>query len=89
MSPGDRVVLLDTVPWPERRGLTATVVAPPTDGSYPQPAEREVLVKVDDDPLLGVHSWWSCALDKKHLARIRDHLRFPAGRPRGSCGETP
>lgn len=51
MKPGTRVRLLETTAWPERRGLLATVLAPPADGTYPQPPKWEVLVAVDNDPL--------------------------------------
>lgn len=58
---GSRVVLSGS-PWPERVGCLATVVAPPTDGTYPQPARGEVLVLLDDDPLNATHDGWTCVM---------------------------
>lgn len=67
-QPGDRVRITDTCVWPERRGLFATVMAPPADGTYPQPAPWEVLLRVDDDPL--VHRAWSCVMPAKDTERV-------------------
>lgn len=67
---GRRVRLTDTCPWPERRGLEGVVVAPPSDGTYPQPAKSEVIVKLDKDPLtpaLSGHQGWTCVVDRKSV----------------------
>lgn len=68
---GDRVVLGESCPWPERVGLTGVVVAPPANGTYPQPAKWEVLVLLDDDPLAHrIGRGWSCALSAKSCTVI-------------------
>lgn len=67
MTPGDRVRISESsCVWPERRGLQATVVAPPTDGTYPQPAKGEVLLHIERDPLgngeVPRKLRWSCVM---------------------------
>lgn len=73
---GDRVRFTESCPWPERVGCQGIVVAPPTDGTYPQPAKWEVLVLIDegDDPLsTGAerlsyrpgYPAWSCVISAK------------------------
>ena len=63
---GSRVRIKDGCIWPERSGLPATVVAPPADGTYPQPAKWETLILLDDDPLT-TRGEWSCVLPAKDL----------------------
>lgn len=67
MSPGTRVVILDSCPWPERRGLNAVIVAPPEDGTYPQPARSEVLLLIDDDPLHATYTYWTCVMNVRDV----------------------
>ena len=71
---GQKVRLTEACPWPERVGCTATVVAAPSDGSYPQPSPREVVVLVDDDPLQSVntHPWWTCVMAASACVVIDD-----------------
>lgn len=71
---GLRVRLSDAVPWPERRGATGMIVAPPRDGTYPQPTPWERLILLDRDPLTkaGAPRWsvgvlWSCVVEAKDL----------------------
>lgn len=61
---GAKVRLTERCPWPERVGLTGTVVAPYEDGTYPQPAKWEVLLLIDNDPLntVGHDPQWSCVM---------------------------
>lgn len=66
MTPGTRIRLVVS-PWPERQGMTGTVLAPPSDGTYPQPARWESLIAIDDDPLNG--SW--CVVATRSLEEIR------------------
>jgi len=85
LTPGTRVVLTATAPWPERRGSVGTIVAWP-DG-YPGPGTKraqEVLVLLDDDPLTrgrarGEFSdgegddrarGWTCTMKAKDVERI-------------------
>lgn len=72
MSPGTRVRFNDKCVWPERRGQEGVIVAPPTDGMYPQPAQWEVLVLLDHDPLTidGTPDWWTCATSQDSLDEI-------------------
>lgn len=67
--PGTRVRLVRS-PWPAREGCTGIVVAPRSDGIYPQPPRWERIVLLDDDPLL-LHApegiWWSCCIPTKNL----------------------
>ena len=52
--PGARVRIKSPCVWP---------VAPPADGTYPQPASFEVLLLLDDDPLVQVPSGeWTCVI---------------------------
>jgi hypothetical protein len=62
---GQRVRFTETCPWPERVGLTATVVAPPSDGTYPQPGRSEVLVLIDGDPYGPLDRGWTCVMPVK------------------------
>lgn len=64
---GQKVLLTESCPWPDRIGSIATVVAPPSDGSYPQPAKWEVLVLIDDDPRAQISHdpRWSCVISAK------------------------
>lgn len=68
MPPGTRVRLYRS-PWPARAGLTATVVAPPADGTYPQPAPYEVVILIDNDPLTATRTdrTWSCVIGRRNL----------------------
>ena len=65
---GQRVRITESSPWPERVGCEATVVAPPADGTYPQPAKWEVLLLLDDDPLTNASNHtehWTCVMTAK------------------------
>lgn len=70
---GARVRVTGSAPWHKRVGCEGTVVAPPTDGTYPQPAKGEVLLLLDDDPLdelryyTGGVRLWTCVLDAKDV----------------------
>lgn len=73
---GTRVRVGQDCPWPERRGSVGTVVAPPADGTYPQPASWQALLLLDDDPLCATRQdagvRWSCAMDAHHLEALGD-----------------
>jgi hypothetical protein len=73
-NPGVRIRLNERCVWPERVGCEGVVVAPPSDGTYPQPAKWEVLVLLDRDPLFdpGFHPGrhWSCVVDRKSVEVI-------------------
>lgn len=75
MRVGTRVRIKSPCVWPERAGCEGTIVAPPSDGTYPQPAKWEVLVKFDDDPVehgrpVLQPRWWSCVMDAKDCEAI-------------------
>lgn len=70
--PGQRVQINEHSPWPERVGCKGIVVAPPADGTYPQPAKDEVIVRLDADPLTAdidtAHKErWTCVIDRKSV----------------------
>lgn len=71
MRPGDRVQVMETCIWPERAGCCGTVVAPPTNGIYPQPPKWEVLVLLDDDPFGATSTndgcTWTCVFSRKEV----------------------
>lgn len=75
LPPGTRVRILPSSPWPARVGLTATVVAPASNRTYPQPAPWEVILKVDDDPFALAHETWSCVMSKKDVQPLRLETR--------------
>ena len=68
---GERVQVTEKSPWPERVGCVGTVVAPPADGTYPQPARGETLVLLDDDPLaVATPQVWSCVIGSRDLRLV-------------------
>lgn len=70
---GTRIKLRTSV-WPERVGCEGVVVAPPTDGTYPQPGRTETLILLDVDPLGARHfataRGWSCVELAKNLEAL-------------------
>lgn len=70
--------ILDTCPWPTRRGLTATIVEPDDQEAqiYPWKGKgaTEAVVWIDDDPYQSTYPndqrRWSCVLDSRHLEPI-------------------
>lgn len=70
MRVGSRIVVTDSCVWPERRGCHGVIVHPPAGRSYPQPGPGEVLVLLDDDPLIPKplrRDGWSCVMDRKSV----------------------
>lgn len=75
-----RYVLNDRCPWPERRGLEATVVDTtgcghryPVHGVRPQ----DVVVFIEVDPIGNAHElpngeWWSCVVERDDLTPIEE-----------------
>lgn len=73
MTPGTHVQMNENSPWPERVGCFGVIVAPPADGTYPQPGPGEAAVLLDGDPLgeRGPHApRWSCVVPRKSLNLI-------------------
>ena len=69
---GDRIQVTETAPWPQRVGCRGTVVAPMSDGTYPQPARGESLVKLDEDPIGPLHRPWSAVFGNDSLRLVSD-----------------
>jgi hypothetical protein len=68
---GEKVQVRSTSVWPERIGCYGTIVAPPADGTYPQPGPGEVLVRLEYDPLGRTdHPEWSCVYDARSLQLV-------------------
>lgn len=65
-------------PWPERYGCIGTIVAPPADGTYPQPSPREVLILLDDDPIpyTGAYAHdataWTCVIGRNDIELLEE-----------------
>lgn len=73
-APGERVRVTGG-PWDARIGCEGVVVAPPADGTYPQPGPGETLILLDADPLSNRPSKeWTCCIGN-------DSLHLVAGQP--------
>lgn len=64
-------------PWPERNGRRCRILQPPTNGRrliYPWHGlgKGEVIIGVENDPFMPSRSWWSCALDRRHITPIEE-----------------
>lgn len=67
---GTRVRVREGCVWPERVGCAGVIVAPPSDGTYPQPGPSECLLLLDDDPLDGggySDVRWSCVMSNSSV----------------------
>lgn len=59
-------------PWPEREGLTCTIVERPPGRAgnvYPWPGlgKNEVVIRISDDPIGAAWNGWSCVLNRRLL----------------------
>ena len=71
--PSSRRVRIIAGPWPKRIGCEGVECIAAADGTYPQPGKAEMIVLLDDDPLVDVLAadfgdrTWSCCVSRRDV----------------------
>ena len=59
-------------PWPERIGLTGTIVTPTADEAFLYPfrglGKREVVIHLPNDPIVAIYDYWTCVIDRSDVS---------------------